>query len=801
MASVVHYGTKKTQYDRSELYRLRNTNTRLHNEVFETITSLGIKRTRGCRAGVNIKKQIRVISMPRNDISRLHDELRPKTLVYPQPVDRKTCTPSAILVNARSLNNKIDDLELTLHSLYKNTPLVAVTETWFSLEKPATACQLTGYKQFHRDRGIRLGGGVCLYVRDDLNVTEVFADQVPACLEVMWIRLTSSKRFPLAKSIIIGVVYSPPRSNFQEQLNDHLIDMIDSIRLRSINTSVVIMGDFNDFDSTNFEQNTSLKQIVTLPTRGNAILDKIFTDVPELFSVPRTSAPIARSDHRVVHLLPTDGLPQATSRTISYRPFRESAIRSFGQWITQMDWVELQSMESENWVSWFQHLLLDQYRQHFASVSLQRKTKDKSWMNDHLRRLIHRRDESHSRGEIQVYNRLRNLIQREIESAKQLFYKRKVEHLKVTDPAKWHKQIRSLTGMRKKSAFLPDSDKSPPELAHELNSYFSSICTQLPPLDLSALPSYLPADSPPLIDRVDVYNRLRQIDVSKASHPNDPPLRLVKEFAYEISGPLTEIFNDCLRRGHFPTDWKSASVSPIPKTTPATDFTHLRPISITPIFARIFESFLADWVMADIRSLIDPQQFGNMRGSSVNHYLVSLLDVIHRGLDKPGNHVNLCTFDFTKAFDLIDHTLAIKKLIGLGVNSAIIPTICSFLSARSQTVRYNGVESTPLHLTCGVPQGTKLGPIIFLAMVNDAALVTELRWKYVDDLSFVEIVPKSQQSSMQEHVDSLSQWCDDNSMTPKPEKCKLMQISFLRNGPPPPVLVSLQHQRSENVFS
>lgn len=149
----------------------------------------------------------------------------------------------------------------------------------------------------------------------------------------------------------------------------------------------------------------------------------------------------------------------------------------------------------------------------------------------------------------------------------------------------------------------------------------------------------------------EVYARLKRLNASKAAHPCDIPVRLVKEFALELSAPLTKIFNHCLRSGCFPRKWKNASVCAIPKVPRASAFSQLRPISITSVFARVFESFLADWMMSDLKSHIDPSQFGNIKGSSVNHYLISMLDVIQSNLDKQGCHVNLCTVDFMKAFD------------------------------------------------------------------------------------------------------------------------------------------------------
>ncbi|XP_063969531.1 uncharacterized protein LOC135157537 [Lytechinus pictus] len=202
---------------------------------------------------------------------------------------------------------------------------------------------------------------------------------------------------------------------------------------------------------------------------------------------------------------------------------------------------------------------------------------------------------------------------------------------------------------------------------------------------------------PPLIKVHEVYARLNRLNVSKATHPNDIPIRLIKEF--ELSSPLTKIYNDCLRSGYFPLIWKNASVCPVPKVPNVIDFSQLRPISVTTAFARIFESFLAEWLTSDLGHRMDCSQFGNLKGSSINHYLVSLLDVIQRNLDKQGHYANLCAVDFMKAFGLINHTLAIQKLIGSDVDTSVLPTVCSFLTHRSQAVRYQGKTSSALDLT------------------------------------------------------------------------------------------------------
>ena len=116
-----------------------------------------------------------------------------------------------------------------------------------------------------------------------------------------------------------------------------------------------------------------------------------------------------------------------------------------------------------------------------------------------------------------------------------------------------------------------------------------------------------------------------------------------------------------------------------------------------------------------------------MKDSSVNHYLVNLLDVIYRSLDKPGHYANICTIDLKMVFNLIDHTTAVQKLIQIDIDLVIIPTLCSFISDHTQTLRYNGATSSSQILMFGVSQGTKLGPMMFLIMVNDAVLRIKTR--------------------------------------------------------------------------
>lgn len=155
-------------------------------------------------------------------------------------------------------------------------------------------------------------------------------------------------------------------------------------------------------------------------------------------------------------------------------------------------------------------------------------------------------------------------------------------------------------------------------------------------------------------------------------------------------------------------------------------------------------------------------------------------------IDKPGMFLRACFLDFSKAFDHIDHTILVNKLIHLGVRGFIIRWICSFLYGRRQAVKIKNVVSPWLPVHAGVPQGSKLGPILFLLMINDLATETPLlssHWKYVDDLTISEVIPSGGTSSLQKDLDVIAQWSSRNNMNLNPKKCKELVISSLRTRP------------------
>ncbi len=159
----------------------------------------------------------------------------------------------------------------------------------------------------------------------------------------------------------------------------------------------------------------------------------------------------------------------------------------------------------------------------------------------------------------------------------------------------------------------------------------------------------------------------------------------------------------------------------------------MRPIAITPLPSLLCKSFVFDWVSTNIANAIDNFQFDNMKSSSTTHCLISLLDFIYKNLEKRKTSVALNFINFKKTFDLVDHNIVLKKALYIGMEPGLVAWLADFLNGRQQLVGFEGTESTKYPLSYGVKQGTKVGPLCFLILINNALTDTPHRWKYVDD--------------------------------------------------------------------
>ena len=256
------------------------------------------------------------------------------------------------------------------------------------------------------------------------------------------------------------------------------------------------------------------------------------------------------------------------------------------------------------------------------------------------------------------------------------------------------------------------------------------------------------------------YRKIKSAKKPKSGVPADLPRQLVLEFAPELATPVHHIISSIVQTCQWPAQWKQEWVTPIGKVpTPKTE-DDLRPISLTPFFSKVTEKFVVMWLLDYIGDKIDFRQYGGIRGNSITHYLVELLNFILLNQDSTEQTAILaCMVDFSKAFNRQNHNLLITKLSDMGVPSWLLKVVMAFLTNRKMVVKYKSKISSVKDLPGGGPQGTLLGLLLFLVLINDTGfddqinnagelltskrrmkMVNTIHLKYVDDLTLAEAI-------------------------------------------------------------
>ena len=277
----------------------------------------------------------------------------------------------------------------------------------------------------------------------------------------------------------------------------------------------------------------------------------------------------------------------------------------------------------------------------------------------------------------------------------------------------------------------------------------------------------------------EAYIALRQTKVKKEPGPGGLPNIVLKEFASELAPLIADVYNTSLREGVVPPSLKHAIVFPLPKEMPPKSVENdIRPISLTNQVAKITEGFTLTRSLPGIYEDLDCKQFAAV-GMSIQHAIAYVIHLVLEALDSGSCSARLFFADFRKGFDLIDHTILLSKLHSFNLHPCLVRWIAAFLEGRSQSVRIGSDFSNIRSLNGGIPQGTKLGPVLFSVMVNDLVNTWSKRAKYVDDLTILEIIPRNSPSYLNCIVDDIQCFSHCNNMRLNPAKYKAMTIGFL----------------------
>lgn len=660
--------------------------------------------------------------------------------------------------------------------------VAVISETHLNSTVDDNRISLKGFHVLRKDRNFSAvnkskGGGIAIYINEE--IVHVMPNiQVPSELEVLWCILWPSK----PDSIILAGIYLPPDApaSRRQLFIDHVVETVDYLRSSRPRSKTVILGDFNNALNTELlGRPLGIINVVKEPTRGSAVLDKILTDI-ESYDVPTISSALGTADHKTV-LWRTSWKQQNCHNVRTVRPLKDSYIRQFGNWICAQDWKEIITTKNiDNATEELENKLWQAYEKFFPKITYKCKIDEPPWMTKHIKMIIKQRDRAQSRGQIARLKTLRKEVRTEINAAKGRWYKRRMACIAEDGGGSWYQQIAVLTN-RKSKPWKLEIPKSEDTKADIINNFFANICTTYGPLEASQLPAYLPANTN-LIDLQpwQVAYKLAHLRDGMAVPPGQLPVRLLKEFSVEMAIPLTHIYNRSVQEGYVPLVWRNATVTPVPKKSSPESPGDLRPISLTPTFCKVLEQFIVPLIVEDIRPEFDVHQYGNIKGASTAHYLIRLTHSLLTELDKPDKLFSMVMFDFKKGFDLVDHTTLITKMIQMGLTAQYTKWVCSFLLNRQQRVKMpDGSLSEWKQITCGAPQGTLIGPIAFLAMINDAARSTENRLKYVDDLTIYQSCPIDRvedRNKLQDLATEICQWANTNKMVINTEKCQVMHF-------------------------
>ena len=392
---------------------------------------------------------------------------------------------------------------------------------------------------------------------------------------------------------------------------------------------------------------------------------------------------------------------------------------------------------------------------------------------------------------MKIYRNLEKVVTSTVRNAKRNLEKKLAYSREGNNTRTFATYIKSKTKSRIGIGPLKDGGKivsEDPAMAEILNKFFTSVFSEE---DLQSLPPSWSETDKKLknfdFSAGEIATKLKNLKDRSAPGPAGSHPKLLKSAAEELAVPLVLIFRRSLLTGEVPGDWRHATVAPIFKKGTKGDAGNYRPVSLTSIPCKVFESILNDKICAHLteNKLIKDSQHGFIKGRSCSTNLIVFLDKLTEIVDR-GKCADVFYLDFSKAFDTVPKERLLLKLQAKGVDGHILMWIRGWLSGRTQAARVGESLSTCSQVKSGVPQGSVLGPTLFYIFIDNidtcAELITLLN-KFADDTKGLNVIEEeSDRVDLQLTLDRLVEWSKKWGMSFNTAKCKIMHVGSRNPG-------------------
>ena len=661
-------------------------------------------------------------------------------------------------INIRSLTSKIDDIMILLGN--HQIDLLCLSETWLKSQVLDKFLPFPGYRILRRDREGRRGGGVAILHREEMQVKQLsMSGEGP--LETLW----ASATWRGGRPTTVGVIYRPPDSPVAASL-EHLEDQLREAA--GAGRPVFALGDlnFNVLDSNSPDTRRYLQvirelnmiQLIDGPTHLEptpSALDHIITNQTE--PAPEvTILPDVISDHQPIMASAQLGRVRRPVQWRTIRSWRRADWSAICLDLLQSDWDGIDgATDVDQCVSHFMSVWNAVMDRHCPPRRVRIARPHCPWIADDpaLRALLSERDNARDTWlclrtpEARAhFVRLRNQVKSRLIAARRQFLCG--EMTSGDRRGFWPTFKRFATATATPAGALAASPEETVAAADQINRHFADVGPRIaadlreavtagrenprPPTVCAAGFELRPATLPEL------SRCIQRMSASRAVGLDEVPLFAVRE-CFAVVGPhLLRLVNLSLKMKVFPRQWKTACIVPIPKTGDPQIPSNNRPISLLSALSKILEKVVCSQLTAYLNSanLLSPSQYAYKQGHSTEDAVLGAVERLTLNIDR-GLISSVTTYDLSKAFDSVDHDVLLSKMAWYGINTAWFR---SYLSGRAQVVRGGQLI---LPMSCGVPQGSIIGPILFILFTNDMSghLTHGHLISYADDTVHLDCAP------------------------------------------------------------